>query len=459
MVAIEFDQGSLLVADLPEAIAETVPDCVFDPRVERHRLRAYRYADLCMALHRRKIPYDDQARSYEVLKLYQTLQGTPRDYQVEALQAWKRAQRRGVVVLPTGAGKTFVATMAISNASRSTLVVVPTLDLLHQWYDLLSACFDTPIGSIGGGNYDVQEITVTTYDSAYLHVERLGGRFGLVIFDECHHLPGPSYAESARMSIAPFRLGLTATPERADGRDGLLDDLIGPQVYRKDIRDMAGEFLAPYRTERLRIALTASEREEYDSFRGIYRSYVTSHGLRVGSPGGWKRFLVEASRTEEGRQAYHAWRKQKEVIRTASAKLKTVRLKLREHRGERVLVFTEDNATVYRLSRALLIPSITHKTKAKERRAILLSFNEGRTKALVTSKVLNEGVNIPKAQVAIVLSGSGSVREHVQRLGRILRPDEGKQAVLYELIAADTAEEFTSERRRQHTAYGLLLDI
>jgi len=71
----------------------------------------------------------------------------------------------------------------------------------------------------------------------------------------------------------------------------------------------------------------------------------------------------------------------------------------------------------------------------------------------VTSQVLNEGVDVPAAGVGIVLSGSGSVREHVQRLGRLLRKFEGKQAVLYEVVARGTAEEFTSEKRRQHHAY------
>ncbi len=72
---------------------------------------------------------------------------------------------------------------------------------------------------------------------------------------------------------------------------------------------------------------------------------------------------------------------------------------------------------------------------------------------MVTSKVLNEGVDIPDANVAVVISGSGSVREHVQRLGRILRKRDGKRAVLYELVTSNTSESFTSDRRREHGAY------
>src|SRR4029079_54639 len=108
------------------------------------------------------------------------------------------------------------------------IVLAPTLDLVRQWYDVLRTTFGTAVGVIGGGEYDVQSLTVSTYDSAYLHMEHLGDRFGLVVFDECHHLPGAAYALAARAAVAPFRLGLTATPERADGRHAALDELVAP---------------------------------------------------------------------------------------------------------------------------------------------------------------------------------------------------------------------------------------
>ncbi|HZO15474.1 MAG TPA: helicase-related protein, partial [Polyangiaceae bacterium] len=114
---------------------------------------------------------------------------------------------------------------------------------------------------------------------------------------------------------------------------------------------------------------------------------------------------------------------------------------------------TEDNATVYLIARRFLVPAITHQTKVKERSHILRAFNAGELNVVVTSKVLNEGVDVPEANVAIVLSGSGSVREHVQRLGRILRKREGKRAVLYEVVSAGTSEEWLSARRREHRAY------
>jgi superfamily II DNA or RNA helicase len=400
-----------------------------------------------------KLPYEDGARRYEEIAATLRVEREPRDYQREAIAAWRRARGRGVVVLPTGAGKSHVAVLAIADKRRSALVVAPTLDLVRQWYDLLGATFGPPIGLVGGGEHDVQPLTVTTYDSAHLHMEHLGARFGIVVFDECHHLPSAAYALAARACLAPFRLGLTATPERADGRDADLAELVGPVVYRKDIVELAGDYLAEYETERVAIALTEAERAEYDAERAVYRDFVTAQGIRMSSPAGWSDFVIRSTQSEAGRRAMLAYRRQRALAFAAPAKLDYLEHLLFVHRGDRSIVFTEDNATAYHVSRRFLVPAITHQTKVKERSAILAGLAEGTFGVVVTSKVLNEGVDVPDANVAVVLSGSGSVREHVQRLGRILRKREGKRAVLYELVTAQTAEEHTSERRREHDAY------
>ncbi len=284
-------------------------------------------------------------------------------------------------------------------------------------------------------------------------MERLGNQFGLLIFDECHHLPGPSYSQAAELSLAPFRLGLTATPERQDGEEWRLDRLTGPIVYRREIDELAGHYLSDYETVRLRVRLSEAERERYLEERALYRDFVARHQLRLGQPGGWARFLMMTSRSELGRRAFLAYRNQKTIAQASGGKLRLLGQLLERHRHDRVLVFTNDNRTVYRISQQLLVPAITHQTPVKERHLLLQAFNSGNFPFLVTSKVLNEGVDVPAANIGIVLSGSGSVREHVQRLGRILRRGEGKQAVLYEVVAEDTAEEFTSERRRRHRAY------
>ncbi|WP_165250650.1 DEAD/DEAH box helicase family protein [Paludisphaera soli] len=452
---LAFDRGTVVVEGLPEHDGSGLPGLRYDPRTKLHRAEAIWYRPLVEHLRARKVAYNDEARGYGPTQTPWKIQVAKEAFphQVEGLDAWWKAGGRGVVVLPTGTGKTHLANMAIEKAGRPTLIVTPTIDLMNQWYDELTMSFGVEVGLLGGGYNDVQPITVTTYDSAYINMERLGDRFGLLVFDECHHLPGATYGLSAVASIAPFRLGLTATPERADNAHTHLDQLIGPIVYRREITQLRGRFLAEYQTIPLFVALSDEERLIYENARECYRAFISGSGIDMRRPDGWSRFLFLAFRSPEGREAFHAYRRQRELALAAPAKLKLLDRLLDRHNQDRVLIFTHDNATVYTIARRFLVPVITHQTKTKERREILLRFNSGAYPIVATSKVLNEGVNVPEANVAIILSGSGSVREHVQRLGRILRKSGDKQAVLYEVVTRGTVEEYTSNRRRQHSAY------
>lgn len=449
---LEFSEGTLVLSrvsadfELPAAFR-------WDERSRCHRAPALAYAEAVLELRARGIAYEDRARAYAELAEPLGLKRTPRPFQSEAIDAFRKARGRGVIVLPTGSGKSHVGLLAIDDRRRSALVVAPTLDLVRQWYDLLRTSFATDVGVVGGGSYELRPLTVTTYDSAYLHMARFGARFGLVVFDECHHLPGGTYRLAAESCLAPFRLGLTATPERPDGREADLVDLIGPTVYRRDIVELAGEYLSDYETVRIDITLGPEERALYEAERKIYLEFVRSQGIRMGSPAGFQDFLMRASRSAAGVRALAAYRKQRELQLAPREKLEQLERLLSLHRNDRMLVFTQDNATAYAVARRFLIPVITHQTKVKERSEILERFADGRYGAVATSKVLNEGVDVPDANVAVVISGSGSVREHVQRLGRVLRRKHGKQAILYELVSAGTGEAYTSERRRAHSAY------
>ncbi len=399
---------------------------------------------------------------------------TPHSYQLEALEAWLAAGRWGSIVLPTGAGKTLLALRAIAAAAVSTLVVVPTLDLLHQWYAVLENAFGVPIGVWYGQEKKLEPLTVTTYPSAYAHAEALGDQFKFIIFDEIHHLPAPSWHEIALMCAAPYRLGLTATyPERLNpltgaGDEGgrmkeekissftqsvqpsaLLEELVGPVLYEKQIDDLAGEQLAAYRTLRLRVDLTPAERSVYDVALAAYTGYVREARLRESHGHGWWFELTRRSAHDhQARRAKVAELKLKEIVHQAQGKLMALDQLLREHRDQQMLIFTAHNRFAYQIARRHLIPAITHQTTAAERKAILDGFRAGTYRAIVTSKVLNEGVDVPEAKVAVVLGGSASAREYVQRLGRVLRKQSNTQAVLYEVIARKTVDEGIAQRRR-----------
>jgi superfamily II DNA or RNA helicase len=443
---IRFEAGTLVLEGVHEN--RSVPKAfIWDTRTKQFRAPAYLYRQIIKEFIRTKTDYEDSAKKYDNFNFKPKLRVEPRPYQTASIEAWQHNERCGVIVLPTGAGKTHAATMAIEMCSRQTLVVVPTIDLMNQWYDLLLSTFDAQIGLIGGGFYEIGAITVTTYASAFRHQERIGNQFGLVIFDECHHLPSESNKYAAEFAIAPFRLGLSATPERADGDNSLLEELVGKFVYRLEAQELAGEYLADYIIERIEVELTAEESESYKTNRDIFRNFLRAKNISFASADGWKSFVRQSAGSEDGRRAMKAYRKSKKTALGTIAKLKILRDLLVRHKKDKILIFTHENEMVYQISEDFLIPSITHETNVKERKFWLDALNQGDVSALVTSKVLNEGVNIPDASVAIILSGSGSTREHIQRLGRILRKKDGKQAILYEVVTRNTAEEYTSQRR------------
>ncbi|SME88626.1 DEAD/DEAH box helicase [Pseudobacteriovorax antillogorgiicola] len=450
---IEYDDGTLVIGNLPEELRNEVEHIVFDQRTKQWRSPAYQYRDIVYQAFQKKIPLEDRARAYDKLDLSLQQRIIPRDHQKKALESWESHGGKGVVCLPTGAGKTILAVLAMAKIKRPTLVVVPTIDLLHQWQKTLSVFFSVPIGSLGGGDRDIQTITVSTYDSAYLMIDQLSCQFGFVVFDECHHLPSPQYQMIARSAIAPFRLGLSATVERPDGKEEIIYELLGDLVYEGMISSMVADVLSPYDVVSIEIDMTDEEREEYKKHRKVYTDFLRRAGVNFSSPGGWQEFIRKSARMPGGQEAMDSYRKQKQLSQGSEGKVDELWNLFQYHRGDRIIVFTNDNALAYRIGEEYILPVLTHQTKPKERKRMLSSFRSGELDILVTSKVLNEGVDVPEASVGIVVSGSGAVREHVQRLGRILRHQEGKRAVLYELISKDTSEKYVNQRRRMHHAY------
>jgi len=448
---LSFQGGTLVLYNVPQ---ETIVHPAFQWIKARWRCEAYHYPSVLSWLHEAPCehPIRDRVPRWQSLSLSLTDDRQPHDYQTAALDAWERADRLGSIVLPTGAGKTFVAIHAIARTARSTAVVAPTIDLLHQWYARLANAFGIDIGVYYGGEKEIESITVTTYHSAGDLMAEHGNRFKLVIYDEVHHLPAPSWGETALMAPAPFRLGLTATyPEEHEQENGRwrVDDLIGPIVYEKRIDELVGQQLAAYRTERIRVELTDAERRQYEADYAIYAAFFRARQLQRSHGPRWYLELMRLSAFDaEARRALLARQRIARLLAAATGKLEALARLLREHVGEQILIFTENNDVVYQIARRHLIPALTHETKAAERKQILDAFCVGEYRAVVTSKVLNEGVDVPEAKVAIVLGGSAGAREYVQRLGRVLRKVGNREAVLYEVIVRHTVDEGRARRRR-----------
>ncbi|WP_173644905.1 DEAD/DEAH box helicase family protein [Pyrococcus kukulkanii] len=422
-----------------------VPHAKWDPRCKCYRALAYRYRDIVEFLTQENIEFEDHVFDNAIPSpVYDDVEFELRDYQVEAVERWMKG-KKGIIVLPTGSGKTIIAMEIIRRLSLSTLVVVPTLALLEQWKERLSIFGE--VGEFSGKKKELKPITVTTYDSAYINAETLGDKFFLMVFDECHHLPSEAYRNIAQMSAAPYRLGLTAFPERADNLHTLLPDLIGPVVYMRRTSELK-EYLAPYEVVRIRVPLTKEEREEYRKQYGIYKKYVEESGIKIRDVEDFQRIIMKTGVDNKAFKALRALERARQIAMGSRRKIEKLREILERHRGEKIIIFTRYNSLVYEISRRFLIPAITHKTDKKEREEILRKFRKGEYKAIVSSQVLDEGIDVPDASVGVIISGTGSPRELVQRLGRILRPAPGKEkATLYELITPGTSEVHIAKRR------------
>jgi type III restriction/modification enzyme restriction subunit/XPB helicase-like protein len=227
-VRLTFDRGTVVLTDEGDKVdLAALPGVLWDARVGAHRVSPHRCAALLAELRTRGVRVTDQAASS--VRRPDVVFSCPalRDYQRSALETWEARGRRGIVVLPTGSGKTCVALGAIARAHVPTLCIVPTRVLLHQWRAMLAPHGKRPIGILGDGQHTIEAVTVATFESAFRMMERIGDRFGLLIIDEAHHFGNGVRDEALEMCAAPARLGLTATPNQNE-TGARVTELIGP---------------------------------------------------------------------------------------------------------------------------------------------------------------------------------------------------------------------------------------
>lgn len=374
-----------------------------------------------------------------------------RPEQLRAKAAWE-AVRRGIVVMPTGTGKTEVALAVMRDLPVSTLVVAPVRDLMYQWHARIRKALGVDAGILGDGVHEVRPVTVTTYDSACIHMESIGAQFALLVFDECHHLPGRFYRDAARMSAAPWRLGLTATLERPDGRHVDLDRLIGPVCFSQSIAEARGRTLADYEVVRVPVRLAPEEQSRYDTLSRQVRTYMIER-RRQDPRFSWEDLLADTGTDPAARRIQRAFYEKKSIEERAEEKLRVLEDLFRLHAGSPVVVFAGSNVMAREVSTRFLVPCLLNHCKKKERIEILDGLRSGTYPALVANQVLDEGVDLPEAKVAVVLGGMGSTKQAKQRLGRILRRSGNARAILYEVVCVETREEERSRSRRRSDAY------
>jgi superfamily II DNA or RNA helicase len=447
-VKLRFDRGTILLTEPPKDLnLGAAPAVLWDSRVGAHRAPASRHAELSSWLRVAGIEFEDIALTpglstdaWSAVEL--------RPYQEAALSAWELSHRRGIVALPTGSGKTRLAIDAIRRTGLSALCLVPTRVLLDQWSREIATMYEGTVGRYGDGARHLAPLTVATFESAYRHMAHLGDRFGLVIVDEVHHFGAGLRDEALEMMIAAARLGLTATPPRDAAVLARLAELVGPTIFELAVADLAGGFLASFDAITLHLELSSDERSAYSALHALF-SAVHAEFRRLAPEASWADFTRHAAGSPEGRRALAAWRQMRRLLAFTQAKRYALRSLLGRHRSSRTLVFTADNDTAYAIAREHLVMPLTCDIGRRERDEALDAFRRGHIRTLVSARVLNEGLDVPDADVAIVVGGALGEREHVQRVGRLLRPGQGKRALVYELVTRDTVEVGQAHRRRR----------
>jgi superfamily II DNA or RNA helicase len=348
--------------------------------------------------------------------------GDKRNYQTEA---WSAAMQcgSGILIAPTGAGKTAIACRIIASRGLKTAVVVHTKELLAQWQKALRFFLGVEAGVVGGGKFKVDaDIILMMIQSATKRAAQLPP-FGLVVLDECHRAPALSYMRLLEtMSPARYRLGFSATPWRRDNLQILLRLHVGPTIWkfsRKQAESIGAILVARARSERppwfrrlCRKKLSELSREPTDAevLGEVEWIFVVSH------------ILEQDSRTLS-------------VLNGMLA---------RQHTG-RVVLLTDRVAHVERVQSLLMqrcaVPeediSVLHGQMAKRLREEMFErTSRGCAFTIATLALIGEGVDVPGWQHLYLLAPSSSKSPRVvQAIGRVVRPAPGKtHADVYDVV-------------------------
>lgn len=447
MKTLRFDRGTLELG----ACAPDVPHAIWDPRSDTRRVAAHRFSAIVEATDNSGGTLDGDLRLGWPVRQRDSANLELRPYQAQALASWNAFGRRGVIALPTGAGKTRVALAALFDTGLPTAILCPTKALAAAWVLELQKHLDgEPVGLVGDGHRTVEPVTVLTFESAFRHMDKLGDRFGLLVVDEVHHFGSGARIEALEASAAIARLGLTATaPDPGSEGSVRLTDLVGPVVFEMGYADLVGKHLAPVSVIKIPVRLEVDERDDYDAwtraFLAMRRTFMRLYpGADVAT------MLRGLGKNFEGRRALRDRARALELACFPRAKRSLLQTLLARHRTDRSIVFTAFAENAYVAATDNLIPVITGETVAKERQEILTSFREGKVRAIAAARVLNEGIDVPEARVAIIVAGALGAREHIQRIGRVLRPGPEKHAIVYELITTDTSDARRASIRARH---------
>ncbi|MFB6354337.1 MAG: DEAD/DEAH box helicase, partial [Halobacteriales archaeon] len=340
-----------------------------------------------------------------------------RDYQQDWVDRFLD-RKAGVLVGPPGSGKTVAALGVVAAIGGETLILVPGRELAAQWSTAVveqTSLTEDQVGEYHGGEKEIRPVTIATYRTAGMDRHRRlfeEREWGLIVYDEVHHIPSPIHRATADLQTR-HRLGLSATPVREDDKEAEIFTLIGPPIGTDWGALFDAGFVAEPEVEIRYVPWSDDD---------VANEYTSAEG-------------------HERRQ----------LAASNPAKADEVAAILREHPGQKALVFVEYLDQGDQLADRLGVPFVSGRTPHAERGRLFEQFRAGELTTLVVSRVGDEGLDLPSAEVAIAASGlGGSRRQGAQRAGRTMRPVG--RALLYVLATRGTQEEEFARRRMRHLA-------
>ena len=377
----------------------------------------------------------------------------PFPWQASALEIWLRSCR-GIIAAVTGAGKTTFALHCVDAWLRQTpngavCIVVPTVALLDQWFVTLNEDFQLPeteISLCGGGSRPTgpSRFIISVINSARTWSEavfRPGPR--MLIVDECHRAGSPENAK-ALSGTWSATLGLSATPDRDydDGFYQFVAPVLGEIIYKYDyVSAYRDGVIVPFGLINVHFDMSPEEEAEYNRLSRLIAVKSRSDG----------------SEADEGLEAL--LRRRARVSWNSTLRVPLAARLAIDNRHRKVVIFHESVKSADQihaiLERRGIMATLYHTGLPPLRRhENLRQFRRGFYSCLVCCRALDEGLNVPGASVAVVASGTSSVRQRIQRLGRVLRRHDGKDdALIYTLFA--TAVEKTRLEREEAKLSGV----
>ena len=356
-----------------------------------------------------------------------------RRWQERALTAWRAENRRGIVSIVTGGGKTFFALTCLDEFQQSVpgataLITVPTEALMDQWFEEAISFFDIPPRFINlvtkrrgviQGRMNIAVINT----AAKVASPKCPAVF--LIVDECHRAASPVFRNIFQIERLAA-LGLSATPERQydDWLSDVLVPNLGPVIYTYSYEEAFQDgVIVPFDLHNVVFEFTDEEQKQYNRITAAIRRTVEKLG-------------------PESDQAIQLLLRRARFSNASPMRVRIALKLIARHRARRVLVFHENIDAADFLFSVLkenrVSAGIYHsKIPLLERVRTLADYRAGRLGVLVTCRALDEGFNLPETEVAIIAASTASYRQRVQRLGRALRPAKGKDhALVYSIVAS-----------------------